>query len=78
MRIYFSGTGECKVNEIIQMNYVPPEGATINFYVNEGDDDDVEWTVRTVVHCPKNQETIGDMGPYDVYAVVGSARPDWM
>lgn len=71
VRILFSGVGECKVYEVIEMPCVPPEGANINFYAEEGDDHDQEWTVRTVVWLPKNQED------YDVYAVVGAARPSW-
>lgn len=77
MRILFSGVGECKVYEIIEMEQVPPEGANINFYVDEEDDDNREWSVRTVVWLPKNTGTIGDMGTYDVYCVVGVPSPLW-
>jgi len=74
MKVLFSGVGDCRVYEIIEMDQVPPEGANINFYENEGDDDDQEWTVRTVVWLPKNVGVIG-FSSYDVYCVVGPASP---
>ena len=71
MRILFTGVGKCKIYEIVEMSYIPPEGATINFYKIEGDDKDEEWTVRTVVHLPNCVDTVGDMGIYEAYVVVG-------
>lgn len=76
MKILFSGVGECKVYEVIEMDQVPPVGADINFYSSESDETDQEWSVRTVVWLPKNTDTINGV-VYDVYCVVGPARPDW-
>jgi hypothetical protein len=66
MKILFSGVGECKIYEVVEMQQCPPEGANINFYAEEGDSADKEWSVRTVVWLPKNRE-------YDAYCVVGRA-----
>lgn len=70
VRILFSGVGECRVHEVIEMDCVPPEGANINFYDREGDGADQEWTVRTIVYLPKSKDSAGGKF-YNVYAVVG-------
>lgn len=61
MKVLFSGVGDCKVYEIIEVDQVPPEGATINF--SSVQDEGVEWIVRTVVWVPKQIE-------YQAYCVV--------
>lgn len=67
MKVLFSGVGECRFYEVIDVEAVPREGDPINFYAEEGDDADEEWSVRTVVWLPKNVD-------YQAYVVVGTAR----
>lgn len=67
MKVLFSGVGGCKVNQVIDVEHVPRLDDPINFYAEEGDGADEEWTVRTVVWLPLNID-------YQAYVVVGPLR----
>ena len=65
MKVLFSGVGGArKIQEIIDVECVPRVDDSINFYAEEGDDADGEWSVRTVVWTPWCRW-------YQAYVVVG-------
>lgn len=67
MKVLFSGTGGCRVHEVIDVEAVPRQDDQINFYAEEGDGADEEWSVRVVVWLPLNRD-------YQAYVVVGPER----
>jgi hypothetical protein len=62
MKIYFTGVGNADhINVVLEHPACPRVGDEVQF---GRDDEDDEWSVRTVVHCPFDDD-------YDVYVVVG-------